>query len=268
MDPFFAISADPADPGLVPLPNATGSWSENTIRGPAIALALSRALEVEATARPELRAVRATFELHSPVPRRTLLSRSRSLRDGRRLLLAESELFVDGVVYARARGVFLRPEAKGASGGREAAICAAPPCPSDRAGTGADGILYWSEGSMWTSERNLHRNTRRKAIWLTTQSLVIGEKLSPLGLAAAASDMSNLVVNWGEHGISDINADVSLSLSRLPSEDEVGVAALTRFADGGIVIGSAILFDRRGAFGTTVVSALPAVVGADPRKSH
>ena len=261
MEPFFAISRDPARPGLIPLPNATGSWSESTIRGPAIVLALSRALEIEATARPELRAVRATFELHSPVPQRHLFGRSCVLRDGQRLLLAESELVIDGDVYARARGLFLRPGEEGASEGTQAANCATPPCPPERAARSAQGILYWSEGSTWTPDRNRHRNARRKAVWLTSHSLVMGEKLSAFGLAAAASDMSNLVVNLGKHGISDINADVSLALSRLPSGDGVGVATLARFADSGIVSGSAVLFDRQGPFGTTSVSALPAFAG-------
>jgi hypothetical protein len=40
---------------------------------------------------------------------------------------------------------------------------------------------------------------------------------------------------------------------------EVGVAASTRHAAGGLVVGARFFFDRAGAFGTCGVSALPAV---------
>ena len=50
--------------------------------------------------------------------------------------------------------------------------------------------------------------------------------------------------------------DVNLSISRLPVSHEIGLAALTWHAHDGIAVGSATVFDREGAFGTSMVTSL------------
>lgn len=257
MSAFFRVSDDD-DAGLIPLEEAAGAWGEDTIRGPAVTLALSWALERAAAARPELRGVRVTFDLHSSVPRRPVHCVARVLRNGRRLMLVESEILVDGSVHARARGLFL---SAGDGSPQDSISPVAIVTPPER-GPGSelvDGALYWSEGSSWTASRGIHENGRAKAVWFTARSLVAGEPLSAFCLASTVTDMSNLVVNWRSDGLRQINADASLFLARPPVGSELGVMSLTRITDGEIAVGTALLFDRQGALGTTAVSAIPSM---------
>lgn len=259
MSAFFDRTVERDEEVLNPLERATGAWSTGTIRGPAITLLLARALEEQARTRPELRAVRATYDLHSPVPQLPLRSRSQVLRVGRRLMLIESELVIEDSVRARARGLFLHPEGKEvASGPGERPASPLPPAPDVRLGEKAsDGMLFWSEEASWTTHRAPHQHAEPKAVWFAADSLVAGEELTGFQLASAAADMGNVVVNWGPEGVGEINADVSVSLARMPAAGEVGVLSLTRLTEGGVSVGSAVLFDRLGAFGTTTVSSIP-----------
>ena len=65
-----------------------------------------------------------------------------------------------------------------------------------------------------------------------------------------------MVTNWGSHGVEHINADITLTLARLPVSREVGLAAVDRISAEGIAIGTATVFDRQGRLGTATVSAL------------
>ncbi|TWH24939.1 hypothetical protein L618_000100003940 [Rhodococcus rhodochrous J45] len=64
------------------------------------------------------------------------------------------------------------------------------------------------------------------------------------------------MTNWSDKGVGYINSDVTLALSRLPEGPEVGIEADNHISSEGIAVGTAVLFDRLGAFGTGVVTAL------------
>lgn len=64
------------------------------------------------------------------------------------------------------------------------------------------------------------------------------------------------MTNWGTAGVGFINTDLTLVFSRLPEGPEIGIEADNHISADGISVGSATLFDRRGAVGTCVVSAL------------
>ncbi len=258
MPAYFSTTNGPGGESLIAHDAAKSSWDRRNIRGPAITFALARSLELAVAARPELRATRVTFDLHSPVRHGALCTRARVLRDGRRLMLVESELLVGAGVYARARGLFLRSGQEADSPPR--ILLPDAPLPEPPPPGVSPPRLYWSRGGGgWTTLTEPHRNDQPKAVWITAGSLVAGEPVSPLGLASAAADVGNLVVNWAAVGLGEINADATLSLARLPVGEELGVTTLARAADGEIAVGSALLFDRRGVLGTTTISALRSV---------
>jgi hypothetical protein len=56
-------------------------------------------------------------------------------------------------------------------------------------------------------------------------------------------------LNW-------INADYTLTLSRLPAGRYLGLAALTHYSAAGVATGTATIVDERGPIGTATATAL------------
>lgn len=258
MSTYFTVRGTGDAERLVPEPAAQSYWYADKLRGPAVTLALARAVERAATHRQDLRATRITFDIHSPVPDSPLEFRTSVLREGRRLLLADAELVSGDSVFSRARALFVaggepEPEPDGLlwSGNP-------PPAPpaAGLAELTAEGRLYWSESSEWGDDRGAHENTARKAVWSAAREFVRGESPTPLQLASTSADLANLTSNVLADGIGHINADVTLSIARLPFDGEVGVASLNRVESGSLVTGSAHLFNRRGPIGISTVSSM------------
>ena len=75
-----------------------------------------------------------------------------------------------------------------------------------------------------------------------------------------------MVSNWGSEGLQFINADVSMALARQPVGLEFGLSAVERVESAGISVGTAVMFDCAGVFGTTTVLGLAnARRSVDPR---
>jgi hypothetical protein len=53
-----------------------------------------------------------------------------------------------------------------------------------------------------------------------------------------------------------INADYTVTASRLPAGEYVGLAAQSHFGTAGVASGSAVLFDQHGPIGTASALAL------------
>lgn len=67
---------------------------------------------------------------------------------------------------------------------------------------------------------------------------------------------TSMVCNWGSRGIGYINADMTLTLTRDPEGPALGLLAQNHIAAAGIAVGTAVLYDRNGALGTSVVSTV------------
>jgi hypothetical protein len=99
-------------------------------------------------------------------------------------------------------------------------------------------------------------NPARKQVWQSAIPVVEGEEPSAFLTAAAAADLASLVTHWGSEGLLHINADISMNLSRLPTAGEVGLLAIHRTEHEGIAIGTALMRDRAGDLGVSVVTSL------------
>ncbi len=96
-----------------------------------------------------------------------------------------------------------------------------------------------------------------KYIWVRAiRPLVAGEPLTPFTRAAMAGDMASSLTHYGTGGLRFINADYTLSLSRLPDGPYIGLAALTHSSHGGVATGTATIVDQHGPIGTGVATAL------------
>ena len=71
-----------------------------------------------------------------------------------------------------------------------------------------------------------------------------------------AGDITASIANWGTQALQFINADYTLTLSRLPEGPHIGLASLTHYSNDGLATGSAVLVDHKGPVGNAVSVAI------------
>ncbi|HEY7043754.1 MAG TPA: acyl-CoA thioesterase domain-containing protein, partial [Nocardioidaceae bacterium] len=239
-----------------PTPAATSQWaSGSTMRGQASSALMARAAEQTIGPASGLRPARWTADLSRPVPMRPSTVQATVLRSGRRLRSVDVELIQEGSVMARARALFLAVDNDVAGQNWETTHSLALP-PPDMTPDTPEPRLYYSEAENWSTRAAPHRNNSRKQMWTFPFSVVEHERATPFQFAAGAADLASPVSFWEAAGISYINADITLALARLPGAGGIGVAAAGRVASSGIAVGTVLMHDREGIFGTATVSAI------------
>lgn len=252
------------DGSLPPTPTAKSLWSDDQLHGVAVGGAMGRAAEREIAARgrDDLRPARVTVELFRPARVRPCHTRVEVVRESPRLMLLDVVLQQDDdegarVVVSRASVLALKPteDAPGAvwmpEGGPEVPSTDEVP-PSEE----VRPPFFWSASVGWSHDFAAYLNAERKQLWQTVPAVVAGERPSPFVAAAAVADSTSMVTNWGTGGVEYINTDYSLTLARLPVGREIGLSATDRVAADGIAVGTVLLFDRAGRFGSCTVTAL------------
>jgi hypothetical protein len=86
--------------------------------------------------------------------------------------------------------------------------------------------------------------------------MVQGHPLTPFVRLAFAGDVTSSLSHWGTAGLRYINADYTITVSRLPDGEFIGLAAQSHYSAAGVASGSVILFDRHGPIGTSSALAL------------
>nr|WP_319453819.1 MULTISPECIES: thioesterase family protein [unclassified Mycobacterium] len=249
---YFAYDGD----RFIPSRFAKGGWGES-LSGHVVGGLLGWAVE-GAVDDPEWQPARLTVDLPRPTALEPIEVRTRVLRDGRRLRLVEATLNQRGTEVARASALFLRrcEQPAGEVWSQEVSM---PPIPPEE--EVADAALFvrtygWgapvqNPESGWVGE------TGAKYTWLhLVQQLVDGQPLTAFTRAAMAGDITASLANWGTGGLEFINADYTVTLSRLPEGPVLGLASHSHYSDAGVATGSATLVDARGPVGTCVAVAL------------
>ena len=114
-----------------------------------------------------------------------------------------------------------------------------------------------AHGAGASADLTAWRHTGPKHIWVHNAApLVEGQPMTPFTRAAMAGDVVSSLTHFGPDGLLYINADYTLTLSRLPESHEIGLSALTHYSDAGVATGTATLFDRSGPIGSGVATAL------------
>jgi hypothetical protein len=255
-DAYFTISHRDGVCILEPQARARGGWGDQ-LRGTAVSGALARATDGEVTelGRDDLRLARWSVDMFRAARMAPCVTRVNRVRDGRRLCLVDAVLEQEGVAVARSRALYLRtgPTPGGQVWSRDVVDLQSPP---DDVPVAPEVRMYHTDQAGWTHSADGHQTAQRKHTWHLPLQLVEGEECTPMQAAATVADVTNMVSNWGSDGVQFINVDVDLALVRLPRMDGFGLAADQRFASDGVAVGSAVLFDRDGAFGLTSVTAL------------
>lgn len=244
---------------FVPTTIARGPWGE-TVSGTYVGGLLGHIVERDTGADPDMQPARLTVDLFRPVTMAPVSTRSAVVRRGRRLWLIDAELVQADTVVARATALYLR---RGPQPADDAWPGAAPmpPLPPDPVDTGDRTTVLWVFGgedpTTPTADLNGWQQNGPKSVWVREITpLIAGVELSPFVRAAIAGDYASSLTNFGSTGLPFINADYTLSLSRLPDGPHLGLTALTHQSHDGISTGVGAVFDQHGQIGTATVSAL------------
>ena len=82
-----------------------------------------------------------------------------------------------------------------------------------------------------------------------------------------AGDVASSLTHYGTTGLNYVNADYTLTLSRLPTGADIGLTAMSFTGHDGIATGTAALFDARGQIGTATATTLASPGFAPSRPS-
>lgn len=260
---FFTADGDTFVPG----PIAKGPWGQ-TLAGHIVGGLLGRTLEAAVTD-PDLQPARFTVDLLRPILMEPVQVQTTVEREGRRITLVDAAILQHGRVVSRASGLFLR-RTEDPDGQVWSPPLAMPPIPAEPAEFHPDlPMLLWSYGpnlddplpgvgaDQWGQAH------AQKFAWVRDiRPLIAGEAVTPFTRAAMASEVTSSMTHWGTAGLRFINADYTLTLSRLPVGHYIGLAAGAQFSAAGVASGTATIFDTQGPIGTGVAVALGQPVGA------
>jgi hypothetical protein len=244
----------------VPTRLARGPWGPS-ISGNYVGGMLGRTAEQEVDD-VDLQPARLTVDLLRPVALQPLQMHSSVVRDGRRLRLVDAVMTQNDVMVARASALFLRRSEHGADTVWTSPVTM-PAIPADPVMLADDvPIVFHSfgrdpvAGSPGVGDREW-RHYGQKFAWMReTKSLVDDEPLSPFTRAVMAGDVTSSLTHWGTEGLQFINADYTITLSRLPEGVYIGLAAVTHYGHAGVATGVATLFDETGPIGSGMATAL------------
>jgi hypothetical protein len=245
----------------VPTRLARGPWGPS-ISGNYVGGMLGRTVEQEVDD-ADLQPARLTVDLLRPVALHPLQVHSSVVRDGRRLRLVDAVMTQDDAIVARASGLFLRRSEHTTVDTvwtSPVTMPAVPPEPDvlnddvpmvfhsfgrdPVAGSPGVGIKEW-------------RHRGQKFAWMReTKQLIDDEPLSPFTRAVMAGDVTSSLTHWGTEGLQFINADYTITLSRLPDGVYIGLASLTHYSHAGVATGVATLFDETGPIGNGMATAV------------
>jgi hypothetical protein len=197
---------------------------------------------------------RLTVDLPRPAAIEPIEVHTREIRSGKRLRLVEAVIHQEGKIVAQASGLFLRrgDQPIGTIWSPDVEM---PPIPTDVAPNNNPLFVrtYGWGLSIQNPDENWPGEDGRKYTWLRLeQPLFDDEPLTPFTRAAMAADVTASLVNWSSEGLKFINADYTLTLSRLPDGPLIGLASQSHSTRDGIATGSATLFDAGGEIGSSI----------------
>ncbi len=242
------------DNDLVPNPIAHGGWGA-TLGGQVIGGLLARAIEHHA-ADDELQPARLTVEILRRVASAPLRVTASVIRAGSRMRAIDAAMTQDGELVARASALYLRRGTQ-PDGEFFTTAIALPPVPEEPARLDDSVPMFIRTYGHDDGDRFPWQHAGPRYAWLREiRDLVDGEELTPFVRAAMAVDVTASMTNFSTTGLAFINADYTLTLSRLPVGPYIGLAALTHYSDAGVATGSASMFDTLGPIGSGVSTAI------------
>lgn len=254
---LFTVDGDSSDI-YVPGRLTRGPWGP-TMGGQMVGGLLAWGIE-RSGIDPDLQPARVTVDLIRPVLLEPVRIETAVQREGRRIKLVDAALVQNGKTVARAAALFLRrgdhPDGEVWSGPARM-----PPIPLDADFPAEAPFFIWGYGT------DIERASAGMTEWAQSHSqkfawarifrpMVHGHPLTPFVRLVFAGDITSSLTHWSTGGLRFINADYTVTASRLPDGEYVGLAAQSHYGTAGVATGSATLFDRHGPIGTSSALAL------------
>jgi hypothetical protein len=265
---FFTVDGD----RFVPGPMAQGPWGA-TVSGHIVGGLLGWAIEREQTD-SQLQPARLTVDLLRPTFMEPVRIRTTVRREGKRIKVVDAEILQRDDVVSRASAVLLR-RSEHPEGRVWSQPVTMPPLPDDSVVPEPTmPFLLWAYGStgaggtLGGTSVEWEQDGSPKFAWVREiRPLIAGVEMTPFTRVALAGDVTSALTHWGTGGLRYINADFTISLSRLPVGDHIGLAAHAHHGDSGVASGAATLFDEHGPIGSSIAVALgqPADAFRPPR---
>ena len=247
---------DPDGDRFIPHELTRGPWAPDAMHGGPVAALLARAAERIETPGP-MQGARLTIELMRPVRMVPLTVEARVLRPGKKVQWVEVRLTADGAEVARATLLRIRTAdipwpSRTAGGSTER------PFPGPETGTAVPAPWSRDYPPAYHSTATEHRVIRGNwgtlgpsTDWVRLRLPIIeGETPSPLQRVAAVADFGNGISSalpFESHRF--INADLTITLHRLPATEWVCLDATTYPEPHGVGVAESILYDERGRIG-------------------
>lgn len=245
---FFKLDGE----RLVPTVLTRGPWSPIHQHGGPPSAVMARAIEQAAGEPDSLQLTRFTVDFVRPVPMETLTVSVELVRDGRRARGYAAVLSAGGQAVARATALVVRIEPVTPP----PVPVQEPLLPSPAEATPFQFPFFRDPVGYHTGvETRMARGgfgSGRAAAWMRLRvPLVLGEAPSPAQRVLTVADSGSGVGSAFEPGrfVTFINADLTVSLHRLPDGEWVGLDAVTALEPHGIGLTRTGLYDVRGPIG-------------------
>jgi acyl-CoA thioesterase len=253
---FFTVDGDSYVPGQL----TQGPWGA-AMGGQIVGGLLGWGIE-QSGIDPDLQPARFTVDLLRPALMEPVQIQTSVQREGRRIKLVDAALVQNGTVVARASALFLR-RGDHPDGQVWSSPAQMPPLPSSSDGFPDEmPFLIWGygatlEGSPGIAAGEWEQTHSQKFAWARLfRPMVHGHPLTPFTRLAFVGDITSSLTHWGTSGLRYINADYTVTASRLPDGEFLGLAAQSHYGTAGVATGAATLFDRHGPIGTSSALAL------------
>ncbi len=244
----------------LPTARASSPWDSRLLHGGSMAGLLAYVLEAHGDG--QMQFVRITNDLFRPGPLAPIEARVRTVRHGRQVHALEATLSADGVDFARAAALQLRPTPIDLPAHAQPSS-EHPPGPQDLPTVGFLGKRDPSKppppGLNAAMEMRLVSGFQFKGegcAWMRLAApFMDGEPASPLVHMGVLSDMGNglgQIYLGGQAAC--INADISLNLLRLPRSEWVCLESVTQLGHHGLGTVCTRFYDTEGPIGQVMQS--------------
>lgn len=254
--PFFTPSGE----HLAPAEHADSPWAPNMMHGRLFGGLLARELETEHGGE-QFRFARLTVDLFRSARLEPVSTTSTRVRDGRRIRVADAQVHAGDKVVARASAVLLHHGTEPAGTVTETQPWDAPrpdelPEPRQREQGWVPPFDTWMLDEANEPCPDLTTGRARRAWLRDRHPLVSGESVSPFVRVALAADFASPLANYGPGGLEYINADYTLTVSRLPVSAEIGLETTGHVSDNGVAAAECTLHDTAGPLGFCSATAV------------
>ncbi|MEM7141361.1 MAG: acyl-CoA thioesterase domain-containing protein [Actinomycetota bacterium] len=247
------------DGGAVrPRPHARAPWSEEMLHGRLLAGLVARTVEAEHLEQGWVPA-RLTIDMFRSPPMEPVATSAERIRDGGRVRVVDVSQECGGREVARARVLLLKENGRPI----EPVWANEPwdlPHPDEMAHLGSASTVEDDSDAIWQFRGEpgdyMYSAGPGRGWNRDNAELVAGETVTPFVRLATSADLASPIANSQPKGLDFINADITLSIGRLPVGGWLGFETVFHRNANGVSAASCIVHDLDGPIALSTVSSV------------